>query len=405
MIVGRTDDDSADLDHLGLPPNVINRWDASAREALRAITAGVPSPLEVDDIDRVTAGLRELTEPMFMDLDALIIWVGQHGTSNQRIPKIVGKSGVHELTKPQDSFIYYAGYLLNGINRWRDLDPIRHQETWLIPDVRNYLKGRDLKWPPPTILGQYDFTKQEKHYRWGDPTEPEVWAPHLGVNGLAWDEPGVWKAMHSYVYSQLEIVGIPSSVECSYEWEGRTHFGILINEARGYTKLNRLDAMRTWVMPLMPAWIGGTWSKKSMETLGVEISPIPWHQTWDYVRSSKCTFTTPSSGSGWATTKPWEAFAVGTVCFFHPAYDDQGHIIPTRAHVLQGRVDHDPELKALAEWLRPRTPDDLRKAVERLDHDRDAWLWLVQAQRRLFDRAMAEQRCIGMIESSCRLTT
>src|SRR5690606_28439834 len=150
---------------------------------------------------------------------------------------------------------------------------------------------------------------------------------------------------------------------------------------------------------------GGTWSKKSMETLGVEINPIPWHQTWDYVRSSKCTFTTPSSGSGWATTKPWEAFAVGTVCFFHPAYDDQGHIIPTRAHVLQGRVDHDPELKALAEWLRPRTPDDLRKAVERLDHDRDAWLWLVQAQRRLFDRAMTEQRCIGMIEQACRLIT
>jgi hypothetical protein len=116
----------------------------------------------------------------------------------------------------------------------------------------------------------------------------------------------------------------------------------------------------------------------------------------------RSTFTTPSSGSGWATTKPWQAFAHGTVCFFHPEYDTQGHIIPTLAQANDDVycADHgvDEGLRHLARWLRVRDSAELYKRVHELDANHDAWWWLVQKQRRLYDRACDKLMHVKMIE-------
>ena len=392
VIVGRNS--GGDPRTLGFPTNVTNGWNEDRFTATKAIRAKHKDLPTRDRMVAISNDLVAATQDMFVDLDHIIMWLGQHGSTNFPIP-VVGKPD--EVTQPQEAFINYAGFITQGINHWRDVDPLGRREIWLCADNRNYLKGRDLKWPIESVLAQYDWEKREKQFRYDDMMKPEDWNMYVD-SGSQLSEPNVWSNTHRYVYSGLEVCGIPSSTSVSFDWDGRSSFGIIINEARTYVTVNRLDAMRDWVMPLQPDWIHGTWSDEGKRSLGLEIVPLPWSEIWSKIQTVRSTFTTPSSGSGWATTKPWEAFACGTVCFFHPKYDDQGHIIPTAAQIRKGEVDHDPELRQLALWLRTETPEQLKKRVDAVNQDRDAWLWLVQAQRRHFDKMMEDNKWMRMIE-------
>jgi hypothetical protein len=131
---------------------------------------------------------------------------------------------------------------------------------------------------------------------------------------------------------------------------------------------------------------------------GPTIEPAPADVYYDKLRSVKCTLTTPSSGSGWATTKPWQAFATGTVCFFHPEYDTQGHIIPTLDQCTNPEAPPiDSMERNLAAWLRVENPEQLHKRVETIASSYETWLWLVRAQRVLYDKACQERRIIKLI--------
>lgn len=382
VLVGRNTGE--DPQAIGLPANVVNPW-TTMRDEAKAITKAAK-----DDKQMLTDNLHALTRDLFMGLDGLIVWAGQHGTSNSPIPVVGGD----RVTDPQISFVNYGSYVVRGINAWRDQDPVAHQELWLCPDVRNYLKCRDLKWPPPPILGQYDWKKWEKHYRFGDPNDAHRWAPHLGIE-CKWSEAGVWAARHQYLSSRLELVGIPSSVPFNDVWEDRLNFGMIVNENRAYVTKDRLSILKEWVLPLQPDFIHGKWSPKSLGELGMDITTVPWNEVWTTIQRARCTLTTPASGSGWATTKPWEAFGSGTVCFFHPFYDDQGSIIP-RPDQVKNLPDDDP-IKQLTTWLRVQTPADLQARVTLLSQDRDTWRWLVNLQRWYFDLAMGQAECIDTI--------
>lgn len=397
VIVGRNS--GTNPQSVGFPSNVSDGWDDARRAEIKRIAPAVRSLAQDDRLVQSSYMMRAATIDMFMDLDAIIVWAGQHSPTNFPIPFIGQKED--RLTRPHASFVNYAGWLMQGINAWRDVDPIARRETWLCADNRNYLHARDIKWPTDPFLAQYDFTKTEKQYRFGDERDPQEFAaaraalPDHFDPKSKWSESGVWISNHKYLASGLEIVGIPSTLQCSYNWEGRNRFGILINEARTYVHPNRLEVMLDWVMPIGPNWIHGAWSDESQSKLGARILPLDWNLIWDKVRTVRSTFTTPSSGSGWATTKPWESFGVGTVCFFHPKYDDQGHVIPT---LKQAKDLPDGELKELTKWLRVENPEQLRKRVEAVNSDQAAWLWLVQAQRRHFDKMMEDNACIHTIE-------
>ena len=261
---------------------------------------------------------------------------------------------------------------------------------WRRAHVRNYIKGRDLKWPRRhPILSQFDWSRKEWCERYGDTRTPS----EMGFDAEVID--GKWKTRDHYIASGLELVGIPGAMTDAPGWEERERFGILINEARGYgmrPELTRLHAMQHYVKPLDPSWVHGTWPKASLEKLGMEITSIPYGDIWSKMASVHSTFTTPSSGSGWATAKPWESFATGTICFFHPEYDTQGHIVPTLDQA------GDDELGHLARWLRVKDPEDLRKRVDAVASSRETYEWLAAAQHRLFTRAKDERRCISMIE-------
>jgi hypothetical protein len=402
---------------VGLPGNVHNPWlDWGPRLSrwlsdLRRERGRDAGGLTVAEQLTIVRYLDELTLDTFAGLDQHIIWVGQHGTSNSPIPRVDDRT---RLTKPQDWSLYYASFILRGINAWRDVDPLNREEVYLNADARNTHKMRDLKWPlRHPVLGQRNESKRLKHERYvednerserefhdylehckrlGGEDDREAWRHYecLGFEANA----AVWKSRVATSYARLEVNGLAPSTPfgdlISYDesWDRPGDLGLFINEARSigvHPEKARRTILRDWVLPLSPYFLHGTWSKESLSELGVNISPAPWSEYYPRLHSVRCTFTTPSSGSGWATAKPWEAFAAGTVCFFHPAYDDQNHILG----------DAPSELRR---WLRVRTPTELRLRVEALARDRTMWLHLVRAQRAHFDAALAERRYLRLVE-------
>lgn len=360
-----------------LPPNVVNPWTV-LRPLIRDLLRDVTDPYEgVRIFDKYVVG------PLFYDLDHVIVWAGQHGNNNTPIPKV--GSTWPDVAATQDSFFRYCSYMIRGINAYRSSDPLNREEVWVNADPRNYLKARDLAWPNRhPILTQYDFTRTMKHERYDDTRSPE----ELGFGDVAkWTDGRLWASHQSNVYSRLEICGaLPNLVDARYtqDWSERKRFGLFINEARAYVQHARRPIMRDWVMPLEPDFVHGKWPPGHEADLGRKIEPAPHEAYYPTLRSVRTTFTTPSSGSGWATTKPWQAFATGTVCFFHPRYDDQDHVLG--------------ESPWLREFLRVNSADELRKKVEHMNTSEGDWLAVTREQRGLYDRACTELKHVKMIE-------
>lgn len=367
-------------------PNVTNPWQEWRAE--------VRSPAKATAEERV-ARLDRVTGPTFDELDGMVYWLGQHGTSNSPIPRVDNRKYV---TSPQISFVEYVSFIARGINRWRSVDPLNREEVWLLPDARNYLKSRDLAWPRRhPVLCQFDWTRDEWNERYGDTRTPQEY----GFNSLHARAEGMgerWRTTDTYMGSGLELVGIPRGFgeEAPAGWEDRDHdFGILINEARNYgmrPELTRLHAMEHYVRPLAPSWVHGTWTKDSLTKLNTDIKPIPYNQIFNLMQTTKCTFTTPSSGSGWATAKPWESFATGIICFFHPAYDTQDHIL------LPKGDSYSDDMFNLHKWLRVKDPSDLARKVKAVTTSRSTYEWLARVQYEHFKRELERQRCVTTIE-------
>ncbi|MGB2791293.1 MAG: hypothetical protein WBC29_01950 [Candidatus Moraniibacteriota bacterium] len=360
----------------GYPANVVNPW-TELTPKITAMKLGA-------DVGRIITTLTELTTQMFMEMDHQIVWAGQHGTSNIPIPTVSDRAA---LTQPQISFVKYVSYILNGINSWRDVDPLTREEIWLCPDPRNYLKARDLKWPfRHHVIAQYNQTRSQKFERYGA-SAPESFAGK-------WDSESsdtVWLAPTSYRYGALELTALPhpDRAHVSLSHDGRYDFGMIANENRNYVSRDRCSALTEWVMPFWPdAEIFGKWTAASLKKLDrPDIRPCPYEYLASTMQRWRTTLTTPASGSGWATAKPWECFAYGVVCFFHPDYDTQGHIIPTIEQLVGPHGDmFDDDIATLARWLRVATPEDLHKRVTHLASDQAAWLWLVRTQRAYYER-------------------
>jgi len=366
---------------VGLPSNVRNPW-VLWREQLRRrlAEAGIKGNLTVEQHKVVTQIYRDMMGDIWKRLDGLVLWVGQHGSSNMSIPKIDDPT---QWTKPQDWCAFYAGYMLDGVNQFRDGREDTHDVVWLNADARNRHKMRDLKHKLKNpILTQRNFTNALKHEQY-DGTPP------------------ISSTVRN-VYSRLEINGLapgtPFGDLIQYNPNPtlrRYRFGMFINEARAIgvkAGMDRLTVMKEWVMPIIdsnspenPHWVHGTWSERSQTELGFEIKPAPWDQYYPLLNDTLCTFTTPSSGSGFATAKPWEAFAGGTICFFHPDYDDQDNILKDAHEVLRS-------------WLHVSTPRQLKQRVAAVAANPQTAQWLITRQREHFERAMGEKRYLKMIE-------
>ena len=152
-----------------------------------------------------------------------------------------------------------------------------------------------------------------------------------------------------------------------------------------------MSIIKEWVLEDRPnAEIFGVWTDVSKAALGrPDIRPCPYEHLGSTLQRWRTTLTTPASGSGWATAKPWECFAYGTVCFFHPHYDDQDWILRDAP-------------KELRDWLRVPSVESMNKRIAHLAQDQAAWEWIVTEQRKHFE-AKYEEHLGGVAEIMRRL--
>lgn len=381
---------------VGLPDNVTNPWIAwkpQIRKELR-FHGLTYANLSIDDHIRVRNILTNMTQFTITQLDGIVMWLGQHGTTNTPLPSIKNRN---VLTKPYDWATLYASYLLQGINAWRDVDPLNREEVLLNADVRNYVKYRDGKWPwRYPIFAQFNDYNNVKHERYGDTeTVNRNWR-ELGVTEEL--EPGklsgIWMSRVHNIYSRLEISslipGTPfgDTIQFNDNFDRPHDFGIIFNETRREVNLgaSRRTALRDWVLPLEPGFIRGKWSEQTMRELDVRITSVPVLEYFAQLQSTRTTLTTPASGSGWATAKPWECFAAGVVCFFHPLYDTQNNILG----------DADP---ALCDFLRVSSVGELHDRIKNISEQPETWRYIVHAQKDHFDNAVTEMRYLKLIEA------
>jgi dCMP deaminase len=407
VLVGKNSGE--DPQEMGFPPNVENPW-TKWRESFPT----VPKPEQADIfIDKI----RALLGDTHLTLDAMIVWAGQHGSANSRIPMIgsdweqmpghdsndlitggVGRA----LATPQYAFVHYVSWLLDFISRWRESapgGPLRNEEIWLCPDPRNYLKCREMRWPLQyPILAQYNFERYHKSERYG--RFPDTLSK-IEPNGYR--ENSLWVSNLPYCYSGLELsaVGAPKDVKFDPR-PGPNPFGMVVNENLTGVKDSRLQILQDWIFPnIEGAIIRGHWTEKSQIEIGRAIDPVPYSEVMGVMKSFATTLTTPASGSGWATAKPWEAFALGSICFFHPGYDDQFHILPSKDGT-QGRYARDERAKMLADFLRVENAQELCEKIQRVHEQPELYHVIVTEQRRHYERAFDEW-CGGTLAVTERL--
>jgi hypothetical protein len=374
---------------VGLPANVENPW-TQLRDIVSEALKDNKGGTDIQRHARTIEVFDEIVLPHFLNLDEIVGWVGQHCSMNNPIPE-VGQDWGGKLGKPYDSCIAYGSYVTRGIAMWRDVDPVKREEVWLCPDPRNLIRARDIKWPfRHPIISQFNLVHQGKHERFAYDEPPH---PDFKIKSI--ETRHVWVTDHIYTYDALEITAIPNPNDVVLDLETpRYPFGVILNENAKTLKENRFRCLKDWVMPYWPECeIWGKWSAESQKKLGREINVIPYEHLLTMTGRYRSTLTTPASGSGWMTAKPWESFLVGTICFFHPKYDTQGNGIP-----LSPNDTDDPDLKCLAQWLRPRRPEQLKARVEAIANDDDLWRNLALTQRRVVEKMWNEQRAIVTIE-------
>lgn len=291
------------------------------------------------------------------EFDAIFMWLGDHGTSNHPMPGVAkATKGKYTTCRQQDAIYGFPPLaILNALGDQRGQRP-----HWLCPDPRNVIKFRDL-WHADQrpVMAQYNWRRGETSFY------HEV-DDKIRVAGV------------DYRYSGIELLAVPRGAwHVDYSLP-RLPFGLLINE--GYNNLpehrGRKDLVRAWCDPERTE-IFGTWSDSSRELLrqsGFLVGPpVDLNAVNLTLQRWRATMTFPATNTGWATSKPWECFRAGTVCFRHPNYDTQDHIY-SRKHGMS---------EDLYTFLSPRTLTGFKDRLKELDNI-GTWRQIADAQLEYF---------------------
>lgn len=418
-----------------LPENIVNIWPSNVSKApwlhgellyrcgfcKTPATSATAWTLDCCERARDIMNLEDWVKAFMMRLDALVMHVGQHGVVHAPIPTVKTKWDENDFATPYAWARNYGHYLIDGFNRFCDArDGGKGKVVWLCADPRNFFKARDIKWPTGAtedepVLAQYEYSRDGKHERYLDPRSPA----ELGFKAEQQRDGQVWKVMHHYVHSGLEMAMLPDNWDTwgRPSFEERYSVGVATTAAYIPDRRMRRSAMiQDWVLSQFPqASIWGKWNEKSLADLDepdrVKVnSPLDFS---DLLANYRTTVALPPTGTiangmRWCTAKPYQVFAARSVCFFLPPTDAQGWIIPNIERV-DGSKQVEPGLWSmrddwtqdelhLARWLRVRNPDDYGKRARAASEDKATWEWLVGVQRKLLERRWNEHRLETMIE-------
>jgi hypothetical protein len=416
-----------------LPDNIINLWPPNVSKApwlhgeqlyrcgfcKTPASSAVAWRLDCCDRARECLNLEDYVKAVMMRLDALVMHVGQHGVVHAPIPTVNKKWDEGDFATPYAWARNYGHYLIEGFNKFCDAQPNggKGKVVWLCADPRNFFKARDIKWPTGAtndepVLAQYEYSRDAKHERYLDLRSPA----ELGFKGEQLRDGQVWKVMHHYVHSGLEMAMLPEDWDTwgAKSWHERDEVGVATTAAYIPDRRMRRSAMiEDWVFSQFPdAHVFGKWNEKSLADVTgkvVENNPLDFP---DLLGSYRTTIALPPTGTiangmRWCTAKPYQVFAARSVCFMLPPTDAQGWIIPNTEQV-DGSKQVEPGLWSmrddwtqdelhLARWLRVRNAEDYGKRA-RAAQDEATWNWLVDTQRNLLERRWNEHRLETMIE-------
>lgn len=425
------------------PPNIVTYWDEFTPKSAWGVSTTAPSgrmcnyckqPAEIIttqlrccERSREAADREDQLVRSAVSLDAMVIHLGQHGTSHNFIPK-VGKTwddpDVASVVRPYVWAFNYGGYLVRALNAFCDAhDGGTGRMVWLCADPRNYMNGRDIKWPTGTereepVLAQYNTVLNGVHERWRDQRSPTELGYFAKVEG------GLWRVQHHYRHSGLDMAMLPDDWE---DWPSdpfieRDPVGIISTSAYLPRREHRRSAaIADWVLSSFPdAPVHGKWDDRSLADLPEEARDRvkPAVNFEGRLASFRCTAIFPPTPQGldgmkWCTAKPWQAMAARAVAFMIPPVDAQGWVIPVTApqdgliKVGDGlwscRDDWTGEELHLARWLRPKTPEALAQFIRSAGHDESVWEWLVNTQLGLLRRRWAAAELETSIERRLKL--
>lgn len=303
---------------LGYNRNVINPWHKAQFK--------LPTLRHTQDPKEMQALIKNQVDqlkPYFENLDAIVIWLGAHGSSNIPLP-LSGKNWYdnESLAKPLVAFINYCSYLLLS------LDNLKCEPIFLCPDPRNTIKFSELrkrlKYP---VIAQYNDVRNIKHDQYCQ--SPEEWDKREAELKIedpeGYREGSKWMSKATYIYSGLEFTSLNAPKEVK---PFKTDlFGIISNENLKSNTCPRIKFIKEIIETFEDPVIHGKWSKESQKELGKVIVPIHYTDFYSTLGSFKYTWTLPASGSKWCTAKIWECFMNKTLCFIHPRYDEQNHAL------------------------------------------------------------------------------
>lgn len=358
----------------------------------------------------------ELVE-LISQLDGMVVHVGQHAPTQIRIPQAT-RTWHETFTNPDldgnkvyDSMQSYCRYLIRGLNALGDRSLGRAPIVWLVPDPRNYLKARDVKWPTGTddVLAQHAFKRSQRHERFGDHRDPNA----LGFRGVALErlnevgEHELWNAQHRYRHADLELMILPD------DWDrlDRTSFEFRVpaGVATTSTKASvlgegrrRSQLVAEYLLATFPdAEVYGKWDDASLG----DVPPNTLRSTtpdefYDLLNRWRVTISTPIVESDWSVAKNYQCWAAGVVCFMLEQVDAQGWTLPSRRAApgtkvvgeVQGtryhsiRDDWTKDDVILASWLRVETAEEFKVRADLVARDDAVWSWLARRQRALLQR-------------------
>lgn len=342
---------------------------------------------------------QNVLKPWVPMLSNVVMLLGQHGTTNMRVPMADG-SGL--LTSPLDMSGAYSGPLVMLTNDWEDgpygesyeeaqlrAPGFARRVTWICHDSRNYLKARDVLRGPAPVLGQYNW---ERSFR--DMTDR------------------IHKHKYTYACAELGGVTMPDAPPAGAEVRD-VLFGLIVNEtakvvAADGLGVGRLECVLGWAVPVFktvsvdveyPApvmemvdagvelvnvaspvytpqtYLHGTWSPESQEQVKLALGPefaslfpvkgVVREHVLSLLGRTRYSVTFPGNGQGWVTAKVWEGWSCGVIMFLHPLYDTQRSLFQ---HARLCGAD-EADVALLEEWLRPPTPEAMLRAIAFLESE------------------------------------
>lgn len=430
-----------------LEPNVENAW-LNARERAAATP---PRPPDQPGYYRTpfapywtakpawwcseVSGLEDDLVELISDLDGIVLHVGQHAPTQLRIPQ-TGNTWQRTWSDPNldankvyDSMQTYCRYLIRGLNALGDRTLGRAPVVWLVPDPRNFIKARDVKWPSGTddVLAQYTFERRQRHERFMDPRTPYEFLPGVRRHDVRLEREGeLWNARHRYRHCDLELMILPDHWP-EVRWRPyaeRVSVGVATTSTKASVLgegRRRSQLVNEYLLAAFPdAEVYGKWDKESLADVpdGTVRDTTP-DEFYELLNRFRVTLSLPIVESGWSVAKQYQAWAARSVCFMVEQVDDQGWTLPSRRPVAgthrvgetknvafySARDDWTDEDLLLAYWLRVETSQEFWQRARIASTDQTWWTWLTGQQLDLLSRRWNARLLERTIEERLGITS